>query len=227
MTTYKLSPSDLTFLWDECPRCFYLKVKGILPRPQTPFPGIFSKIDGAMKRYFADQPTSLISTDLPAGRIVASQVWVESLPITLEDHQDSLFLRGALDALLSFDDRSWAVTDFKTSEPKDEHVAFYARQLHAYAYALENPAPRKERYSPVVQLGLVYFDPDDLLPYPQNKVGFTGDFSWKEIPLDMSVFMGFLNQVLALLECERAPESSETCVFCKYRADALEKGCLP
>ena len=23
---YKLSPSDLTFLWDECQRCFYLKV---------------------------------------------------------------------------------------------------------------------------------------------------------------------------------------------------------
>ena len=227
MTTYKLSPSDLTFLWDECPRCFYLKVKGILPRPQTPFPGIFSKIDGAMKRYFADQPTSIIYDALPSGRIVASQVWVESQPITLEDHHDSLFLRGALDALLSFDDGSWAVIDFKTSEPKGEHVAFYGRQLHAYAYSLEHPAPGKAFHSPVRQLGLVYFDPADLLPYPQNKVGFTGDFSWKEIPLNMPAFLGFLDKVLTLLEGEKAPQAGENCVFCKYRVDALEKGCLP
>lgn len=32
----KLSPSDLTFLWDECPRCFYLKhILGIM-RPAAP-----------------------------------------------------------------------------------------------------------------------------------------------------------------------------------------------
>ncbi len=29
----KLSPGDLTFLWDECPRCFYLKVIMGINRP--------------------------------------------------------------------------------------------------------------------------------------------------------------------------------------------------
>ena len=27
---FKLAPSDLTFLWEECPRCFWLKAKGVL-----------------------------------------------------------------------------------------------------------------------------------------------------------------------------------------------------
>ncbi len=29
----ELAPSDLTFLWDECRRCFWFKAKGILRRP--------------------------------------------------------------------------------------------------------------------------------------------------------------------------------------------------
>ena len=37
-TAWGLSPSDYAFLWDECPRCFYLKVALKQPRLRTPFP---------------------------------------------------------------------------------------------------------------------------------------------------------------------------------------------
>ncbi|EKD87781.1 MAG: hypothetical protein ACD_35C00212G0001, partial [uncultured bacterium] len=33
MPLYKLSPSQLTFAWDECPRCFYLDVVLGIKRP--------------------------------------------------------------------------------------------------------------------------------------------------------------------------------------------------
>ena len=49
---WKLSPSELTFLWDECPRCFYLKVVHKFNRPWGAFPGIFSRIDKLMKDYY-------------------------------------------------------------------------------------------------------------------------------------------------------------------------------
>jgi hypothetical protein len=48
---WKLSPSDFAFLWEECQRCFYLKVVRQFYRPWSPMPKIFTKIDGIMKRY--------------------------------------------------------------------------------------------------------------------------------------------------------------------------------
>ena len=38
----KLTPSMLTFLWDECRRCFWLHARG-LPRPRMPFPSVFAR----------------------------------------------------------------------------------------------------------------------------------------------------------------------------------------
>jgi len=45
---YKLSPSDFAFLWEECKRCFYLKVVRGFARPRMAFPQIFNAIDSAM-----------------------------------------------------------------------------------------------------------------------------------------------------------------------------------
>ena len=45
----KISPSDLTFLWDECPRCFWRKYRLGVRRPFGIMPGIFSRIDSALK----------------------------------------------------------------------------------------------------------------------------------------------------------------------------------
>ena len=44
---YKLSPSDFGFLYDECKKCFYHKVKHGLNRPRGIMPSIFTKIDYA------------------------------------------------------------------------------------------------------------------------------------------------------------------------------------
>ena len=62
---WKLSPSDLTFLWDECPRCFYLKVVHNINRPAIPFPKLFNRIDKLMKDYFQGKHTSDFLADLP------------------------------------------------------------------------------------------------------------------------------------------------------------------
>lgn len=91
--TFKLSPSDLTFLWDECKRCFYLKVVLGQNRPAMPFPSIFTKIDGLMKKYFDGQSTHLLTPELPPGLVVFGDRWVESLPISLPGHASQCYLR--------------------------------------------------------------------------------------------------------------------------------------
>jgi len=57
--------------------------------------------------------------------------------------------------VLAFDDGCYSVMDFKTSTPSRQHVAFYWRQLSAYAYALEHPAAGALQLSPVSKLGLL------------------------------------------------------------------------
>src|SRR5512136_2177895 len=102
----KLAPSDLTFLWDECPRCFYLKYIHGINRPAAPFPAVFGAIDRLMKAQFNGRPASDLDPSLPLGIIGVTENWVESLPITFPGHSLGVFLRGKIDALIGFDDGS-------------------------------------------------------------------------------------------------------------------------
>ena len=60
-SAWKISPSDLTFLFEECQACFWAKVAGNFPRPRMPFPRVFSLLDAQTKAYFDGKSTSAIS----------------------------------------------------------------------------------------------------------------------------------------------------------------------
>jgi hypothetical protein len=220
----KLSPSDLTFLWDECPRCFYLKYLHGITRPAAPFPSIFGEIDRLMKAQYAGHPASNLDPSLPPGIVTISEKWVESLPISLPGHYLSCFLRGKIDALIGFDDGSYGVVDFKTSAPKKEHIPFYSRQLHAYAYALEHPAPNRLSCSPISRLGLYIETPHATLAATTSDISFHFRSTWLDVPFQESGFLSFIEQVLALLELPSPPPAGEDCTYCQYRHHAREHG---
>ena len=223
-TLIKLSPSDLTFLWDECPRCFYLKYLHAISRPAAPFPSIFGAIDRLMKAQFAGRPTSDLDPSLPPGTITISEKWVESLPISLPGHDLSCFLRGKIDAMLGFDDGSFGVVDFKTSAPKKEQIPFYSRQLHAYAYALQHPAPNRLSCSPISRLGLYVETPHATLASTTSEISFHFRSTWLEVPYDISGFLTLIDKVLTLLELPEPPLAGEECAYCHYRQHAREHG---
>jgi len=114
MDNWKLSPSDLTFLWNECKRCFYLKVVHKFNRPRMPFPKIFSRIDLLMKNYYEGKSSAEISPELPIGKVTFGEKWVQSQPIILPGHETGCFIRGKFDTVVSFSNGSYAVIDFKT-----------------------------------------------------------------------------------------------------------------
>jgi hypothetical protein len=223
-TPIKLSPSDLTFLWDECPRCFYLKYIHGINRPAAPFPAIFGAIDRLMKAQFAGRPASDLDPSLPPGLVSVTEQWIESVPVTLPGHTLSCFLRGKLDALIGFEDGSYGVVDFKTSEPKPAQIPFYSRQLHAYAYSLEHPAPGRLGLSPISILGLFVEAPHATLAATTSDISFHFRSTWMEVPLRIDGFLSFLNQVLALLELPEPPPAGEKCSYCQYRQHAREHG---
>jgi hypothetical protein len=62
-----LSPSDFAFLWDDCLRCFYLKVARKQSRPRSPFPSVFGRIDRAMKDHYLGERAEMVALGMPEG----------------------------------------------------------------------------------------------------------------------------------------------------------------
>ena len=181
MTTYTLSPSDLTFSWDGCKRCFYLKVKhNIVYR--GPFPGMFGKMGDLTSNYYLDKPSSEISPGLPAGKVTLREKWVKSAPISFPDTPSQCMIKGRFDAIMAFEDGSYGIIDYKTSDASEEKAAFYSRQLSAYAYALENPAPGALSLSPITRLGLFIITPERFEKMPAGETGFVTRTTWMDIP---------------------------------------------
>jgi hypothetical protein len=253
---WKLSPSDLTFLWSECRRCFYLKVVQGFPRPWAGMPRIFNQIDKLINAYFLGRSTAEISSDLPDGIVEYGERWVESEPISLPDRRSRCYIKGRFDAVIAFREASqrgreasrrgreasrrgreasqrgrdatqgttYGVLDFKTTKPSPRHVPFYSRQLHAYAYALEHPAPGKLALAPVTELGLLCFEPSAIEPLPGGRLSYAGEFTWLACPKDYERFHRFLDEVLAVLDQPEPPASSPACVWCRYREEARSRG---
>jgi len=112
---FRLSPSDLTFLWDECKRCFYLKVVHGFGRPQAPFPKIFSRIDRLMNHFYMGKSSAYIRPDLPPGRIEYGKRLVTSRPTRVEEGSTAAVIRGRFDTVIAYvGEVSWI------EMPKDE-----------------------------------------------------------------------------------------------------------
>ena len=214
---WKLSPSDFAFLWEECKRCFYLKVVHNFARPRPIMPKIFNIIDSQMKSFYADKRTEDIVKNMPPGIIKYGEKWVESKPVHLPRKSSSCYIRGKFDTIVYFDDGTYGVIDFKTSERKSEHIPLYDRQLHAYAHALENPAAGKLSLSPISKLGLLVYEPNSYSQTDDGNALLMGALSWIEIPRRDSRFKKFLSEVVSVLQMPEPPGGAPSCEWCQYR----------
>ena len=157
---------------------------------------------------------------LPEGKTIMSGRWVTSAPFHGSGHANSCFISGIFDTLVKFEDGGYGIVDFKTTTPAEHHAAFYGRQLHAYAFALENAALGKLQVEPVTHMGLLCFDPTSMTEETAANLSLTGPAIWVDIPVNMQGFERFLDEVLALLELPEPPEASSNCGFCVYRAES-------
>lgn len=224
MRTIKLSPSSLTFLYDECKRCFFLSINRDFKRPSSPMPKIFTKIDNAMKNYFMGKSNKDIDPAFPEGSMIMAQKRVMSQVMHFPNHELQPYFSGLFDAILEFTEGGYGLIDFKTSEFTPQQLPFYQRQLAAYVYALENPAPNELHLAPIKQMGLVYFTPDELIPFDREHLSLKGKAHWKEIARDDEGFVKFIDEVLTVLELPEPPEPGEDCAFCKYRDESRING---
>lgn len=145
---------------------------------------------------------------------------------------------------MKHEDGTYGVIDFKTSSVS-KTAGTYARQLHAYAQAIENPSENSElKQGEVTNLGLVVYSPSQFHTPLRPDGGFagalTGDFSYVEVERDDAAFMLFVREVLDVLALPDAPEPPpprrnagwssgkfSSCPYCQYLHDASSKGFLP
>jgi hypothetical protein len=213
---YKLSPSDLTFTYEGCKRCFYLKVVKNVTPPSIPLPSIFSKMASLLKNYYDGKHTSELHVALPSGLITHGEKWVKSSVIKLPNHSSTCYLSGRFDIVASFDDGTYGVIDFKTGNPDSESAQLYSRQLGAYAYALEHAASGALSLSPVSKMGLLYFYPSSVNQKSIEQLSYDAQITWIEVEKDEQKFLGFMDEVLGILENPQAPAHSPSCLWCCY-----------
>ena len=221
---FKLSPSDFAFLWKDCKRCFYLKVAKNFPPPSSIMATIFKTIDREMNSYFSGKRLEEIIPGFKPGVVQFGEHWVTSAPISLPDEEDTCYIKGKFDTVVKFDDGSYGVIDFKTSNIKPENIPVYGRQLHAYAYSLENPVPGSLSLEPVTKLGLIVYQPDKFKADSINSALLTGKLAWQEIPRNDKSFFDFLKQVITVLKHSEPPGGEPSCKWCTYRDAARRTG---
>jgi len=211
---YKISPSELTFFYNGCKRCFYLKVRHGIAQPSIPLPSIFTKIAGLLKDHYHGKRTEELHPGLPPGVIEYGERWVESRIISAEGHLDTCFIKGRFDIVAHFDDGTYGIIDYKTGNPEGGSSGLYSRQLHAYA--LENPARGALNLAPISKLGLIYFHPTAVSQESIEKLSFNAEITLVDIERNEREFNRFITGILGLLESSTPPAPASDCTWCKY-----------
>jgi len=218
----KLSPSLLSFLPD-CDSCIFYDYYSV-KHPRGIFPRIFNDIDGLNKEFFTGKDTREISPELPPGKLGGGDMFIQSEVIYIPGHRP-FYMTGKLDMLATFEgDAGFGVIDFKTANPKADHLQHYTRQLGAYALILDRPATNRQRFFPVNFLGLLCLMPSQMCQSPTGKIGYLVEPTYVPLQRDDDALLHFIaNRVLRVLELPTQPEPSPSCEWCCYR-DAVLSG---
>lgn len=209
-STYKLSPSDFKYLWEDCKHCYYQKVKlGVLPHMGA-FPAVFSRMNNLLQDAIMGMNLKDINSDLPSGIIEIKEGFLRSQPVP---GATDCYISGRFDILTRLEDGTYTVIDFKITNPSEEQIKKFSSQLHAYKFALENPASGKP--IKVSKLGIVSISPESV-EFADGKVVFTTVPKWHPIEEDMDSFYDLIKKISKVLNGSLPPVSN-TCSLCLYR----------
>jgi CRISPR/Cas system-associated exonuclease Cas4 (RecB family) len=211
---YKPSPSDFKYLWEDCKHCYWRKVKEGVQLPSIGMPKIFGKMNDLVQSSLLGMNLADIHPDLPSGRIEKKERYLKSIPVP---NSQKAFISGRFDLLATFEDGTHGVIDLKITDPKVDSLYKFSTQLHAYKFALENPAEGLEKeVEKISKMGLLVMSPSEV-EFKNGKIIFHAKPHW--IPFDekMNEFFNFVDEIAKFLEGPM-PEPSQDCAWCRYRA---------
>lgn len=135
----QLSASTLK-LFQECPRCFWLRINKKIERPRGPFPSLPSGIDRVLKSYFDGYRTRGVLPPLIEGKLDGTLATNE-LTLGFNDARAKARLWGKLDDCVILPDRRLIPLDHKTRASAPDDVSYtekyYQFQMDVYTLLLE------------------------------------------------------------------------------------------
>ena len=213
-----ISPSDLTFSWNDCKRCFWLKYRfGIVASGMMP--GLVTSLSSRQEKWYKGKTSHHFSTTLPVGQVDSTGLKVQSAPITVNGAPSPFSLVGKYDFLLRYDHGTYGVIDTKIVGKNNGKGDFYWPQLAAYDYILANPASGEPRE--VETLGLMVWAVGEVNYDGSSDPSISFPAAYEPIARDLSKFDAFIAEVVQVLLGE-IPASGSKCGNCSYVASMKE-----
>lgn len=211
-----ISPSDLTFSWNACHRCLWLYYNYGVKNPN--FMPLVGDLAEMQERYFDGASSHHMDPGIPAGKVLDRGKFVVSKPIEVNGVPSKFAIRGKYDVLMEFEDGSYGVIDCKFQARDTDKSDFYAPQLEAYAFALENPAQGEPRK--VTSLGLFVWSLVTPRGNAETGFGLQLKSSWRPIERDPEALQQRLTEFITMITSP--VKSSQGCEHCRYLSKRRE-----
>jgi hypothetical protein len=208
----RISPSDLTFLWGDCRRCFWLKYRHGVSHTGI-FPGLVTVLSAKQEGWYEGKTSRDFSTTLPTGVVHSTGLMLHSAPIVVDDRETPFTVGGKYDFLLEYEDGTFGIVDTKIVGKAGDKGDLYWPQLSAYEYLLANPkkgAPRT-----VSTLGLLVWSVADVHHDGETSPAIGFDIAYQPLAVDPPKFRAFIADVVRVLEGP-LPRAGERCNNCAY-----------
>ena len=217
-----IAPSDLTFGLSTCKRCLWLKYWFKFEMKKE-FP-LVKPLADSQEEHFRRASMNEIDPSLKPGIVKQWGQWVKSAPISINSFETRWKILGIYDLLGHYEDGTVGIIDCKVSDSERDNGPFYAPQLEAYAYALENPD--KGKPFPVSSMGLLIWKLAGVTEtatseLASNTHGFGVNQKYVAVERDKETFLALLEELISTIEGEM-PLPGPECNTCNYLAKRVE-----
>ena len=216
-----LAPSELDYSPMKCARCFYLAKNNKISINNFP-PPVFSNFDVVQQAYFKDKNTSALTSELPDGRIMQKdEMPGRVVSQTLKDNKGREFILGGRpDIVIEFNDKSYGIIDFKTTNLKDDKAESYRYQLEAYRYIFTYPGSIKKgptpKLTPIKHMGVLQFFPNEIFDHKNDLCSLNLKMSYSKLEQNDDLFLKRIEYILDIIDLDKAPEFNESCSQCNF-----------
>jgi hypothetical protein len=206
-----ISPSDLTYGWDNCHRCLWLYYNHQVKAPLTmPLVGDLAEMQ---ELSYIGKSSVDMHPDMPEGKVHKHAGWVVSKPIIVDGVETPFAVRGKYDLLMEHPDGTFGIVDCKFQAKQSDKSKFYAAQLEAYAFALENPA--KDAPVSISTAGLLVWAPVKIRGKSNENFGMELSCAWYPTNRDPAFIASRLTEFIKMITGD-CPPSKDNCEQCRY-----------
>ena len=211
-----IAPSDLTFGLSTCKRCLWIKYWFKITMPGQ-FP-LVKPLSAAQEEHFHRAAMPDLDPSLASGVVKQWGQWVKSAPIEIDGKATRWRILGIYDLLAHYEDGSVGIIDCKVSDSARDNAQFYAPQLEAYSYALENPD--KGKPFPVSTMGLLVWKLAGITETLDGKYGFGVTQHYLHVTRDQAQFKSLISDLIGVIEGD-LPTAGPDCDTCNYLTKRL------